>query len=215
MSTYQVVLIDKPRDWTPHSSDDLPLEVGIARGELGEFPQLFAALRDAVEFNERSRSENDAQWAVVVEKGSVGKIWQGMRICTPLEYKIAAIWWPMGWEPDSPLDVPRCVCRSQGSIQEEVMTYRRAIAAMEALNRQAMDGVGNMWYVILAVEHEPISRTITYDPAGLQTSVEIRRIHVVQPVGSAGYGDCSHCPARAMDCAWMTKSLDRDGSLCP
>ncbi len=205
MPKYQVLLIDKPEDWVPRTSDDLPLEIGDRTGELGEFGELFAALRAATQFNEQSQARNEKRWAVVVEADSVGKIWRGVRICTPLEYKIAAIWWPMGWEPDSLLDVPRCVCKAQGTIQQEIMTYRRALAVMEGLNRQAMDGAGNMWYVILAVEHEPISRTIAYDPAGLQTSTEVRRVHVVQPIGSAGFGDCTHCPAKSMDCTWMTE----------
>ncbi len=52
----------------------------------------------------------------------------------------------------------------------------------------------------MAVESEPVSRTVTYDPAGTETMTEVRRIHVIRPE-RGGRGDCSHCPAHHFRCA--------------
>jgi hypothetical protein len=54
--------------------------------------------------------------------------------------------------------------------------------------------------VIVAVESEPVSQSVSFDPAGTETSVEVRRLHVVRPE-SGGRGDCSHCPAHSFSCA--------------
>lgn len=199
MAKYRVVLIDVPEDWIPASPDDLPSHPSEPVGHLTEASDFFAAVRQAIQFNEQPASQRNGRWAVVCEVGSPGKIWPGLRICTPLRYKIASIWWPAGWEPLSPLDVPLCICRTQGTLQEEQLTYQQALATVQALNQQAIDRASTMWYVMLAVENEPVSRTISYDPCGLQTTVEIRRLHVAQPT-EGGHGDCSHCPARALDC---------------
>ena len=77
-----------------------------------------------------------------------------------------------------------------------VIRYRH----VRSLNRQAMAQANSMWYVLMAVEHEPVSHTISYDPAGAETTVEVRRLHVVRPE-PAGHGDCSHCPAHSYECA--------------
>ena len=29
------------------------------------------------------------------------------------EYLVTAIWWPDGWEPNTPLDVPKCLSHAQ------------------------------------------------------------------------------------------------------
>jgi len=81
------------------------------------------------------------------------------------------------------------------------MPYQRALATGAGLNRQSMDQAGAMWYVVIAVENEPVSHTVSYDPSGTETTVEVRRLHVVRPEEGGGKGDCSHCPAHAFDCA--------------
>lgn len=199
MPDYRVVLISVPAEWTPSSPDDVPADPPEPRETLIETGDFFRAVREAIEFNQQEAPIRNGKWAVVCEVGSPGKTWPGLRICTPLRYKIASIWWPAGWEPVSPLDVPLCICRTQGVLQEEQLTYQQALATLQALNQQAMDRATTTWYVMMAVENEPVSRTISYDPAGLQTTVEIRRLHVAQPA-EGGHGDCSHCPARALDC---------------
>jgi hypothetical protein len=72
---------------------------------------------------------------------------------------------------------------------------------VRALNQQSMNHAATLWYVVLAVENEPISRTVSYDPAGTETTVEVCRLHVVRPEEGGGRGDCSHCPAHSMECA--------------
>jgi hypothetical protein len=138
---------------------------------------------------------------VVVEPGALGCTWRTARLATPLRYKVAAIWWPAGWEPQSPLDVPNCVWRSQGGIQDQPLTYPQALAVVRGLNQQSIDHAAAMWYVVLAVENEPLSQTVSYDPSGTETSVAVRRLHVVRPEEGGSRGDCSHCPAHSFDCA--------------
>jgi hypothetical protein len=98
------------------------------------------------------------------------------------------------------MDVPNCVWKAQGETGRDQLSYRRALATVRSLNRQAMAQANSMWYVLMAVEHEPVSHTISYDPAGAETTVEVRRLHVVRPE-PAGHGDCSHCPAHSYECA--------------
>jgi hypothetical protein len=57
-----------------------------------------------------------------------------------------------------------------------------------------------MWYVLVAVENEPVSQTVAHDSSGTETTVAVRRLHVVRPE-HGGKGDCSHCPAHSFDCA--------------
>ena len=71
---------------------------------------------------------------------------------------------------------------------------------MLGLNRQCMDHPGTTWHVVVAVENEAVSRTVSYDPAGTETTVEVRRMHVIRPE-QGGHGDCSHCPAHEFQCA--------------
>jgi hypothetical protein len=51
----------------------------------------------------------------------------------------------------------------------------------------------------MAVENEPISQTVSCDPSGIETTVQVRRLHVIRPDGG-GAGDCSYCPARSLQC---------------
>ena len=200
MGKYQVSLIECPQDWEPGGPDDVPPQPGPLLETLAEKEELFPAVREAIQHNQKAQEEKTGRWAVVVEPGSLGRTWRGARLCTPVSYKVTAIWWPQGWEPQSPLDVPNCVWKAQGEIGREHLSYRRALATVRSLNRQCMTAATSMWYVLMAVENEPVSHTISYDPAGAETTVEVRKLHVVRPE-PAGHGDCSHCPAHAFECA--------------
>ena len=200
MARYEVRLIERPKDWHAASPDDVPPRPGRPLRVMMEADELFAAVRAAVEFNEAARDDASAGWAVVVEADSPGRTWPGVRLCTPLGYRVAAVGWPTGWEPQSPLDVPRCVWRAQGETDPAPLSYDRALAAVRGLNQQSMDHAGSLWYVLVAVENEPISQTVSYDPSGIETTVQVRRLHVVLP-DEGGRGECSYCPAHSLPCA--------------
>jgi hypothetical protein len=250
MATYQVLLIERPEGWRAAAPDDVPPDPGPAVETLRETDDLFAAVRRAVVYNEKSqrdqgrapsgtmRSMVGRSWAVVVDAGSIGRTRLRARLCTPLAYKVTAIWWPTGWEPESPLDVPKCrgscrlsvdSCQTQKPTTDneqlqtdnrqlptdncpKPLSYAQAMAIVCGLNEQAMRHASTMWYVVIAVENEPVSQTITHDASGTETTVQVRRLHVVLPgapsgttrsvVGwsGRGSGDCSHCPARSLDC---------------
>jgi hypothetical protein len=102
------------------------------------------------------------------------------------EYQVAVLWWPDGWEPNSPLDVPNCIGWSGESRPGPKMTYDQAVTAVQGLNRQNMDHPGATWYVV-ATEAEAAEGS-----ADLQ---------VVYPKEGGGRGDCAHCPARSFPCA--------------
>ncbi len=115
MARYEVLLIDRPEGWQPQSPDDVPPEPGSAVESLRQTDELFAAVRRAVVHNEQAQREPREHWAVVVEPGASGRSRLGARLCTPLAYKVAATWWPAGWEPQSPLDVPHCTGRPRAT----------------------------------------------------------------------------------------------------
>lgn len=206
MAKYQVSIIERSQAWQPASPDDVPADPGKPLEVLSEHDTLFAAVRRAVEHNQADQRKSDRRWAVVVEPGSLGRIWRNARLATPLAYKVTGIWWPEGWEPKSPLDVPNCVWRTQGEVNDLPLTYAQAVATLRGLNQQSLDRLSPLWYVVVAVENEPISQTVSYDPAGTETTVQVRRLHVVRPE-EGGRGDCSHCPASSFQCAredWIT-----------
>jgi hypothetical protein len=200
MPKYQVAIIRWPERWKPECADDVPLELNGPVEVLMESDDLFAALDRAIEHNEGEEAQRRHRWAVVVEPGGVGRVWPFARLCTPVIYKVASIWWPDGWEPKSALDVPNCVWKSQEPVGGEWLGYPQAEATMLALNRQCMDHPGATWHVVVAIENEAISRTVSHDPSGAETTVEVRRMHVIRPA-QGGHGECSHCPAHASTCA--------------
>jgi hypothetical protein len=200
MARYEVLLIDRPEGWVPQSPDDVPPEPGPAVETLRQTDELFAAVRRAVVHNEQAQREDRNRWAVVVEPGASGRSRLRVRLCTPLAYKVAATWWPAGWEPQSPLDVPNCTWKAQGDADPKPHSYAQATAIVRGLNEQGMRHVGVMWYVVIAVENEPVLQTISHDASGTETTVEVRRLHVVRPEDGGGAGDCSHCPAGSIDC---------------
>ena len=165
---------------------------------LAESEDLFAALERARGHNEGS--DAGRRWAVVIERTVAGRLWPGARLCTPVRYRVMAIEWPDGWEPDSPLDVPNCVWQAREPTGEPLRDYGSAEAAMLGLNRQCMDHPGTTWHVVIAVENEPLSRSVSYEPDGTEITAEVRRIHVIRPA-QGGHGDCRHCPAGDLPCA--------------
>lgn len=207
MAKYQVSLIERPADWQPTSPDDVPPKPGKPQSVLAREDNLFTAVRQAIEYNESEDSQSAFRWAVVVEPGNLGRTWPGARMCTPLSYKVAAIWWPTGWEPKSPLDVPNCVWRAQGEPNDQTVSYQEAMAIVQSLNHQGMTQAAVRWYVVVAIENEPISHTVSLDPSGTETTVKVRKIHMVR-ADQGGHGDCSHCPAHSFDCA--RADLDAD-----
>ena len=103
MAKYQVAIIRWPEKWKPECADDVPLELNGPVEVLVESDDLFTALDRAIEHNESPEAQRRGRWAVVVEPGSMGRVWPAARLCTPVIYKVTAIWWPDGWEPNSPL----------------------------------------------------------------------------------------------------------------
>jgi hypothetical protein len=200
MASYEVWIVARPEGFSGASLDDVPPPSGQPFRVLDAFGGLFSAVRAASEFNESARRDGSPEWAVVVQPGCLGKTWPNARLCTPLSYRVTAIWWPSGWEPRSPWDVPRCVWRAQGQTDPAPLSYERALAVMRGLNQQSLDNAGSLWYVLVAVENEPISQTVAYDASGVETTVQVRRLHVVQP-DEGGRGDCSYCPAHSLPCA--------------
>jgi hypothetical protein len=106
------------------------------------------------------------------------------------------------------LDVPKCLWQNHADSDTQSLSYQQAVDTMRGLNSQSMDLAGEKWWVVMAVESEPISRTISYassgtdsyTSSGTETVVQVRRMHVARPEHS-GHGDCTHCPAHTMQCA--------------
>lgn len=199
MANYQVATIECPPDWIPQSPDDVPSSISSRPEILARADDLLSAVRQAIEHNERSAEVRKGRWAVVVDRDSTGQIWPSARLCTPIRYKVASIWRPEGWEPASARDVPHCLWRAQGQSTEETLPYQRAVDTVRSLNQQSLDSDGTHWYFALAVENEPVSRTVAFDIQGLETTTIVHRLHVVVPE-HAGKGDCSHCPAHVLEC---------------
>ena len=57
-------------------------------------------------------------------------------------YLVAAVWWPDGWEPGGPLDVPRCLAFVRPEVPCNLMTHDQALATVRGLNQQNMDHPG-------------------------------------------------------------------------
>lgn len=111
--------------------------------------------------------------------------------------QIATIWWPDGWEPTGPLDVPNCLLPTKAPMAGPSLDYRQAEAMVQALNRQCIDSPGTTWYVILAADDEPAGES---SPECGQASVAALASRIVRPErGTAG--DCSCCPAHNLPCA--------------
>jgi hypothetical protein len=66
-----------------------------------------------------------------------------------------------------------------------------------------------VWYVVVAVENEPVAQTVSFDASGTETTVVTRRLHVVRPEPGGGLGNCSHCPAHGMECEQDRTSVEK------
>lgn len=105
------------------------------------------------------------------------------------QYRVTAVWWPDGWEPCSPTDVPNCIAASpEDGPAKPVISLDRALATVRGLNRQNMDHPGAHWYVVAEADSPAES-----SGGGLQS------LRVVRP--GEGRGDCSYCPAAGFSCA--------------
>jgi len=204
---YRVLAVMPPPGWKPQRLDDVPVQVGQAGDVLGETTDLLEALSQTTRFNEQPAEKRQNSWAIVVDPESTGRCFPAGRACTPVEFRVMTIWWPDGWEPESALDVPNCARRFQdppvdwpGQLAGESLGREQALATARALNRQCIDNPGNCWYVVVALENEPLSETLCFDPSGREALVETRRLHVIRPEPD-GRGRCVGCPARAMPCA--------------
>ncbi len=210
MTTYQLAMIEVPRDWQPRCPDDVPPGALKPLEVTGTWEELFPAVRQAIEHNEQGESERGGRWALVVDSASSGKTLPAARLCTPITYRVIPIWWPDGWEPESPLDVPNCVSPVRDRADERRMTYRQAVAAVNGLNRQCMDQPDTTWYVVTAIENEPALPTDSPDRLEGR-SAATRPVHVIRPE-RGGRGDCSHCPAHNLPCAevqWTSRQQTR------
>ena len=115
-------------------------------------------------------------------------------------YQVTAVWWPDGWEPRDPLDVPRCIRPARRAEDGGPrMDYRQAVAAVHGLNRQCLDHPGSTWYVVSEADDVPAVAGRGIE--AVLTAAAERPLRVLFPEGG-GRGDCSHCPAgHAQPCA--------------
>jgi hypothetical protein len=196
---YQVLILRRPGDWTPRRCDDVPPVLNEPFAVASECVDLLEAQARAVEHNRAPARQADSAWAVVADSTARSRRWAGPRLCTPLTYKLAAIVRPEPWEPNSPSDVPNCLAKAGSQASGVELTYRQALDTMWALNQQSMDHADTTWFVPVAIENEPVEETVRYDPAGSESVVQVRRLHVIHPP-KGGRGDCSYCPARNLPC---------------
>ncbi len=200
MPEYEVCIVHRPSGWQASSPDDTPRQLSDPVERLGRFDSVLSAVQRATEYNQHPDRKSDQRWAVVVDPAGSSRRWDHGRVCTPLKYRIASVWWPTGWEPSGPMDVPNCVLHAQSDPHDEPCSYDRALTLVRALNQQCIDQASPFWYVVVADEAEPLSRTITFDSSGVETTVEVKRFHVVRS-DPDGRGRCTECPARQFDCA--------------
>jgi len=114
-----------------------------------------------------------------------------------LQYHILSIWWPEGWEPRGPSDVPNCAWQTELEPLEPLplarpMGREEALGTVRALNRQVIDSAADRWYLVAAVESE--------SPPS-ESGQETCRVSIVRPESDSGRGDCTACPGHDLECA--------------
>jgi hypothetical protein len=109
-------------------------------------------------------------------------------------YQVVSIWWPDGWEPQTPLDVPKCIRPLDPPASAATFTYQQAVASVSGLNRQNMAQPGTGWHVVTADDAGPVPE------GGVLVEGAPEGLHVVRAAGGTG-GDCSRCPAHDFPCA--------------
>ncbi|NLE39442.1 MAG: hypothetical protein GX621_15580 [Pirellulaceae bacterium] len=128
-----------------------------------------------------------------------------------VRYQVLSIWWPEGWEPSGPADVPNCAWQTEFDRIEpphlgKPLTRDEALALVRALNRQVIDHAADRWYVAAAVDDEPLPReSIPISPC---EGTERYRVRILIPEDESGRGDCSNCPAHELDCAMAEQGAD-------
>jgi hypothetical protein len=196
---YQVLIVSRPADWRARQADDVPPALQTPLEVAGEWDDLWKAQEAAVAYNQEPQRRQDLRWAVVGDGQVRSRRWAGPRLCTPLAFKVAALVRPESWEPASPWDVPNCIAKAERQGAGVELSRRQALGTVWALNQQSMDQADTTWFVAVAVENEPSEESVRYDPAGHDTVMEVRPLHVVRPP-NGGRGDCSYCPARDLPC---------------
>lgn len=196
---YQVLIVRRPVDWTAQNADDVPAPLDGPFEVASQCEDLLEAHGRAVQYNASPARNSDRTWAVVGDPSARSRRWVGPRLCTPLVYRVAALVRPEGWEPAGPADVPNCIWKAESRGPGAALSYRQALDTMWALNQQGMDQDSSTWFVPVAVENEPVEESVKYDPAGMETVVQVRPLHLVRPP-QGGRGDCSYCPARDFPC---------------
>ncbi|MGA2033049.1 MAG: hypothetical protein ABSG68_12385 [Thermoguttaceae bacterium] len=116
------------------------------------------------------------------------------------QFQVITVWWPDGWEPNDPLDVPNCMWQAGEQTAEEPMSLEQALATVRGLNRQNMAHPGAVWHAVGVVEDGSALSDDCGDSAEQFEDASGRSIRLLRPRGS-GKGDCSHCPAHAFPCA--------------
>jgi hypothetical protein len=196
---YQVLIVSRPANWTARGADDLPSPIEGPFEVASESQDLLEAQGRVVAYNQDPARNADRRWAVVADPSARSRLWAGPRLCTPLVYKVVPLVRPEGWEPSGPADVPNCLGKAESRGPRAELSYQQALDTMWALNQQGMDHDSSTWFVPVAVENEPLEESVKYDPAGMETVVQVRRLHLVRPP-RGGRGDCSYCPARDFPC---------------
>jgi len=182
---YRVSLVQFPEDWEPGSLDDSPDGLRCTE-DIGQHVLLEDALEQALDFNELSVEGERSKWAVIFESPVRGRL--NFRVCTPLSYRIVHIHWPEGWSPQSPFEIPDCTWRDQSDSSNE-FTFDEAFDALKSLNEaHLMEPSCERWSIMLAIECEPIHTSMYCDHLGTETTMTVRRLHVIRPVADSNQG---------------------------
>ncbi len=179
--SFRVSLVEFPEDWEPGSLDDSPDGLRCTE-DIGHHDLLEDALEQSLDFNEQSIHGDRSKWAVIFETPVRGRL--NFRVCTPLSYRIVHVHWPQEWTPESPLDVPDCAWRDQSDSNAE-FTFDEGLDALKSLNEaHLMEPSCERWSIMVAVECEPVHTSMYCDHLGTETTMTVRRLHVIRPVES-------------------------------
>lgn len=180
---YRVSIIEFPAHWEPVTLDDSPDDLRCVE-DIGRHETIESALSQVVEFNREATEVGSPRWAVVFEAPSRGRA--NFRVCTPLTYRLVHIQWPEGWTPSSPLDVPDSAWHNQSDATVEY-GFDEAVDAVRSMNEAHMlEPACQRWTLLVAIECEPLYTSTYCDHLGTETSMSVRRLHVVKPTnGSA------------------------------
>ena len=200
MPKYQVMVIRWPERWKPECADDVPLELNGPVEVLVESDDLFTALGSG---DRTQREPRGATPRPLGRRDRAGR--HGPRLAGRPTLLTGDL------QSDCHLVARRLGAQlSPGCAQlrlEVARAGRRRVVRVSAGRSHrvgaepAVHGAsGAYWHVVVAIENEPISRTVSHDPSGVETTVEVRQMHVIRPE-QGGHGECSHCPAHAFQCA--------------